>query len=301
MMVALLVAHLLTAPVALAENARQIAHSAEEGPEEVALEMSWKTASGADKVAFTVSTAELAVDKSIKRKLQLEDLYTALAKAARQSAKDRKKVQLTAKVTPSGVQLGASGPPKAAKAAMADAQTAMTEARVAWMKENRIYEPKPGVLSFDHALIVAERSSTLGSLAAALREGTSSDREFIERSLAFSQAIPYQAGKKGRDTGFQHPLALVVRNKGDCDGKAALFLAIVHAELPELLLAMVYVPGHALVGVGLPPEKDDQSFKDGGVEYIFAEPVGPGAVPLGQTAPANKRTARSGRVRAVPQ
>lgn len=301
MKVALLAAHLLTAPVALAENARQIAHSAEEGPEEVAVEMAWKTAAGTDKVAFTVSAAELAVDKSIKRKLQLEDLYTALAKAARQSAKSRKKVQLTAKVTPGGVQLGAAGPPKAAKAAMADAQTAMTEARVAWMAENRIYEPKPGVLSYDHALIVAERAATLTSLAAALREGTSSDREFIARALAFSQAIPYQAGKKGRDTGFQHPLALVVRNKGDCDGKAALFLAIVHAELPQLPLAMVYVPGHALVGVGLPPKSGDQSFKDGGVEYIFAEPVGPGAVPLGQPAPANKRTARAGRVRAVPQ
>ena len=79
MMVALLVAHLLAAPVALAENARQIAHSAEEGPEEVALEMSWKTASGADKVAFTVSTAELAVGRSSSfslRKLKRKEHQT---------------------------------------------------------------------------------------------------------------------------------------------------------------------------------------------------------------------------------
>jgi len=301
MKVALLVAHLLAAPVALADNARQLEHSVESGPEEVALQMSWMAGGHTDQVVFGLSAEEVAADTSVKRQVQLDDLYVALAKAARMSAKGRKNVEVTAKITPSGVQLGASGPPKAAKAAMEEARQAMVEARDAWMADNRVYEAHAGVLSYDHARIAAERSAALAPLAAALREGTSSDREFVERALRFSQAIPYQRGKKGRDTGFQHPLALLVRNKGDCDGKAALFLGIVHAELPELPLAMVYVPKHALVGVGLPAQDGDRAFESGGITYIYAEPVGPGAVPLGHTAPQNTRAAKIGQVRAVPR
>jgi len=297
----LLASWLAFVPVALAENARQLEHSADEGVEETVVTMAWKTADGRDRISFSLSTAEVMADKSVKRKVQLEALYVAMAKAARRSALGHKKVELTARVSPGGVQLGAKGPPKAAKAAMADAQDAMAQAKVDWLAENRVFEAASGGLSYDHARIVAERASAVAPVGAALREGTSTDREFIERALRFTQSIPYQVGKKGRDTGFQRPLALVVRNKGDCDGKAVLFLAIVHAELPDLPLAMIYVPGHALVGVGLPAQGGDKAFDSAGQTYIYAEPVGPGVAPLGQTAPENKRAGKTGKVRPVPR
>ena len=123
----------------------------------------------------------------------------------------------------------------------------------------------------------------------------------VARALAFTQAIPYQKGRRGADAGFQHPLALVARNKGDCDGKSALFLALVRAELPALPLAMVYVPGHALVGVGLPPKPGDRTFQHRGTEYVYAEPVGPAAHPLGSPAKANRRAGKRGVIRLVPR
>ncbi len=297
----LLASWLALAPVAVAENARQIEHAADERGDQTAVTMVWKTAEGKDRISFSLSTAEVMADKSVKRKVQLDDLYVVMAKAARQSAKGRKKVELTARVSPAGVQLGAKGPAKAAKAALAEAKNAMVQAKAAWLAENRVFETASGGLSYDHARIVADRAGAVAPVAAALREGTTTDRQFIERALRFSQSIPYQIGKKGRDTGFQRPLALVVRNKGDCDGKAALFLAIVHAELPDLPLAMIYVPGHALVGVGLPVLDGDKSFVSAGQTYIYAEPVGPGVALLGQTAPANKRAGKAGQVRAVPR
>ena len=64
---------------------------------------------------------------------------------------------------------------------------------------------------------------------------------------------------------------------------------------------MIYVPEHALVGVGLPAEGDDRTFKADGLTYVYAEPVGPAAYPLGQTAPANKRAGKRDRCARCPE
>jgi len=286
---------------AWAGNAKQVSHSIEEGPSETTLHFAWQGAgTGKESISVVVSTAEIEADKEVKRKIQLKDLYDELAKAARQSGKKRKQVKLTAKATPKGVQLGASGPRKAAKAAMAEAQDAMEARRQSWMVENQVFEVESGALSYDHVAVVADRTSAVAPVASALREGTSSEREFIKRTLGFAQAIPYQKGKRGADSGFQRPMALMARNKGDCDGKAALFLALIHAELPDVPLAMVYIPGHALVGLGIPPKDGDKTFKHNGKTFVYAEPVGPGALPLGQVAPPNKRAVKRAMVRVVP-
>lgn len=283
-------------------NAVQTGHRLSESGAQTVLHVAWKGGGGhADSVHVMLSTVEVEKDKSVKRRVQIADLHGAMAKAARKSAKRQAAVQLKATATRSGVQLQVSGPRKAAKAAMADAQAAMDARRVAWMAENRVFEIEAGALSHDHARVVDERAGALAPLAAALREGTSSDRDFVERALRFSQSIPYQRGRRGGDSGFQRPLALVTRNKGDCDGKSALFLALVRAELPAVPLAMVYVPGHALVGVGLPARKGDRTFKTDGQVFVYAEPVGPAAISLGQTARANKCAGRKGLVRVVPR
>lgn len=297
----LMVGWLATSTASHAANAKQLSHSVEEGPSQTMLTWAWRSPSGGkDTVTVALSTAEIEADKAVKRKIQLPDMYAAMAKAARKVGKARPKVKLTAKVTPQGVQLGASGPVKAAKSAMAEAQVAMEKAKAAWMAENQVFESAPGRLSYDHVLIVADRADAVAPLAKALREGTSSDREFVRRALAFSQAIPYQTNKRGTDTGLQRPTALLARNKGDCDGKSALFLALIRAELPDVPLAFVYVPGHALVGVGLPAKDGDNTFTHKGKTFVYAEPVGPGAFPLGETAPPNKRAGKKGNVRLVP-
>ena len=284
---------------AFAQNAKQLEQSVEVGAVETVLSFSWRAA-GRDAVEFALQTEAIEADTAIRRKIQLADLHEAMARAARQSARGRKAVELTARGTASGVSLGASGPGKATRAAMAQAQSAMEAEKSSWLVENQVFALRDGSLSWDHARVIAERAEAVAPAAAALREGMPSDRAFIERALAFAQSIPYQKGKRGTDSGFQRPLALLRRNRGDCDGKSALFLAMVRAELPDVPLAMVYVEGHALTGVGVTAEKGDRTFTSDGVEYVYAEPVGPAAYPLGQTAPANKKSGKKGQVRAVP-
>lgn len=283
-------------------NASQLSHSADAQGDQTHLEFVWKGGGeGKDRIEADVSSAEIESDKGIKRKVQLADLHEAMAKAARKSAKGYKGVTLKASASKRGVQLQVSGPRSKAKAAMAAAKEAMEARQESWMIENEVFEFEKGALAYDHARIVAARADAVAPVAAALREGTTSDREFVERALRFTQSIPYQKGRRGQDSGFQRPLALLARNKGDCDGKSALFLALLRAELPDAPLAMVYVPGHALVGVGIEPAKGDRTFREDGETYVMAEPVGPGAFPLGETARSNRRAGRRGTVRVVPE
>lgn len=283
-------------------NAKQISHSADEGIRKTTLTFVWKGGGGGkDDIRAKVLTSEIEADKEIKRKIQLLDLHKAMAKAARKSAKAWPDVKLTAEPSKQGVQLNVTGPRSQTKKALNEAKAAMERRQAGWMKEHEVFEIAENSLSYDHARIAARRSEAVAPVAAALRKGTDSQREFISRALRFSQSIPYQKGKRGQDSGFQRPLALLARNKGDCDGKSALFLSLLRAEMPNVPLAMVYVPGHALVGVGIQPKKGDQTFKMGGKTYVLAEPVGPGAFPLGRTAPENKRAAKKGIVRTVPK
>jgi hypothetical protein len=299
----MLVAALTGAPaLAGAPNARQMSHSADEGIRKTTLQFTWKGGGGGkDGLKARVLTSEIDSDKAIKREIQLIDLHKAMARAARKSAKAHPSVTLKATPSKSRVELQATGPRSSMKAAMRDAQDAMERRQAQWMTENQVFEIEPGGLSYDHARIAAARADAVAPVAAALREGTGSKRAFISRALRFSQSIPYQKGRRGQDTGFQRPLALLARNKGDCDGKSALFLALLKAELPNTPLAMVYVPGHALVGVGIKPERGDQTFRYKGETYVMAEPVGPAAFPLGTTARENRRAAKQGKVRVVPR
>ena len=151
----------------------------------------------------------------------------------------------------------------------------------------------------DHARHVREYADEVAPLVAALGGPTAEPRDFASTALGHVQSIPYQSRAKVSNA-YRRPLLVLARNKGDCDSKAVLFLALIHAHQPDLELAVVYVPEHALTGVGLPSVAGDRGFKVDGVDFIYAEPVGPSMTPLGQTAPANKKAGKKGEIRVVP-
>ena len=263
----------------------------------------WKDAEGEkDAVTFTLPVDVATQDRGEETWVERKALAESQAKAVRKYAKTLpRKVTLRAKTDGPRVMLSVSGPRSEAKAALKEGGLVAEQARLDWMSENQVTELKGGGLIHDHALLVVDYADELAPVAAALAEGTEGDRDYVERVLSFVQSIPYEARKKkGGDPGYRRPIALLNRNKGDCDSKAVLFLALVHAHRPELDLAVVYVPEHALTGVALPAESGDRGFKAEGVAFLYAGPVGPAMAPLGQTAPANKKAGKKGEVRIVP-
>jgi hypothetical protein len=240
----------------------------------------------------------IADDRLAKRYLPRRKMYEAAAQAV--SALKFPKVQLSATIQQGGLYIKATGRGDL-KAALAKAQQVRDAAIDDWLAANGYTRIGEDGVGFDHARIVAERAPELRALADALAEGTTSERDFVERSLSFVQSIPYEARSKGRDDpGYRWPLSVLGANRGDCDSKTVLFLGILRSRLPSVPLSVVYVPGHALAGVGLPEERGDKTFDHEGIDYLYAEPVGPALLSLGGKVPG-KHKARRGEVRPVPE
>jgi hypothetical protein len=264
---------------------------------------SWRDGSGSkENTQFKLAATPLQQDLSEPTWLPRRDLNGHMAKAVRTWAKTLPKhTKVKVDAINGGLNLRVTGPRKSARAALKEADQVAAEAQEEWLDAHLFTTLKSGDVSFDHALLANAYAEDLAPIAAALEGDTRDTRAFIERTLSFVQAIPYEARKKrGGDPGYRRPLALLKRNRGDCDSKAVLFLGILRTAYPDLDLAVVYVPGHALVGVGLEPEKGDRTFRSEGRRYVYAEPVGPALHPLGQPAKENRRAACKGEVRAVP-
>jgi hypothetical protein len=140
----------------------------------------------------------------------------------------------------------------------------------------------------DYARIARESVEPLAPVAAALAAATRgrSRREVIDRLLLFLQTIPYDPLEdRATDAGFALPLAVLAGNRGDCDSKSVTFAALLHRLYPDLPIALILVPGHALVALGLSPEGGDRrTIRYAGRTWVLGEPVGPGAYPLGRIA-----------------
>jgi len=297
-MIAFLTAFLIGAP--LAAPSAQKAFDVEKGEQRWDFSYRWKDAQNdVQRVSFSLPADALRADREEITWLPRKQMNQAVASDVRTWGKRQRGVDVKVKVAGGGVRTEVSGDRSKVKSVLREAETVRDEAVDAWLAENGFMR-LGDALSFDHAAIVQEVASDLDPVAAALRAGTASDREFVERALSFVQAIPYEARKKqGGDPGYRRPLALLSRNRGDCDSKSVLFLALVRAELPRVPLSVVYVPNHALTGVGLPSRSGDRSFKADGVEYLYAEPVGPALFALGDPAKENRRAGKRGEVRAV--
>lgn len=260
----------------------------------------WRDADQArDHVEFRLPARALEADAEEQTWFPRRAMYEAVAQEVRRYGRSLHGVRLAVQIDHGAIDIRASGAGDV-KGALDRALSVRDEATDAWLADHGFTRTEDGAVTFDHARFVVEYADDLAPVARALRAGTDTDRAFVERALSFVQSIPYEARKrKGGDPGYRRPLALLSRNRGDCDSKTVLFLAIVHAELPKLPLAVIYVPGHALAGVGLEREKGDKSFVEDGVRYLYAEPVGPAQNPVGVPRREDRRAGKKGEVHRV--
>jgi hypothetical protein len=113
-------------------------------------------------------------------------------------------------------------------------------------------------------------------------------RDVINTVLSFLQTIPYdilEDRTTSNGAGYVTPINLLTNNRGDCDSKAVAMAAILRNLYPRLRIVMVYIPGHAFIGLNMPPQADDVALQIGNVRFVLAEPVGPSLMPVGKIAP----------------
>lgn len=143
-----------------------------------------------------------------------------------------------------------------------------------------IVEHQPGLLRPDHVRIAARAVPHVRPAAEALKRQAGSRDAFLRLALSYVQAMPYE-----RREGFRRPLSALALNKGDCETKSVLYLALVRAAYPELELAMVYIHEHTYVAINLPRPTGRTTLSLRGRSWTVAEPVGPAKFDLGELGP----------------
>ncbi len=144
----------------------------------------------------------------------------------------------------------------------------------------------------DHPAIAVRYTKAMGPVAKAIMEqvpgASESPRAFINAALTWLQSIPYdtlQNRSTSNGAGFNTPYGLIGENLGDCDTKATALAALIRAAYPTIPLAIVYVPEHAFLGIGLPQTKTDFALRTEQGTFVLADATGPGLTPLGYIDP----------------
>ena len=110
------------------------------------------------------------------------------------------------------------------------------------------------------------------------------DRARVALALGFFQEIPYAVldDKRRQGGDFLPGPALLAQNRGDCDSKAVALAAVLRTFTRFRKLAVVTMPGHAILAVEMPAQPGDTTIKQGGRLYVALEPAGPALAPIGQ-------------------
>jgi hypothetical protein len=106
----------------------------------------------------------------------------------------------------------------------------------------------------------------------------------VALALGFFQEIPYATLEdKHRQGGdFLPAPALLAQNRGDCDSKAVALAAVLRTFTRFRKLAVVTMPGHAILAVEMPAQDGDATIRQGGRLYVALEPAGPALASIGK-------------------
>ena len=287
----------------MSAHAEQKDFAVDRGRQDWSFDVRWRDS------AETVHTAHFdlpapLVEADLEEPLRFQSREAAqhAAAAVRAYGETKKNVTLRVRVDNSNrVHIQASGQNGArVKAVLAEAAEVRDAALRDYMAEAGFTLLK-GKIAPDHVRHALDYADDLAPLVAALGGPTADPRDFAELALGFVQSIPYEKRALVRDR-FRRPLSVLGRNRGDCDSKSTLYLSLLRQAYPDLPLAMVYIPDHAYVALGLAPQAGDARLKRDGQTWVLAEPVGPRMAPVGEVDGKHRRALRFGRgtLRTIP-
>ncbi|GAA5139351.1 hypothetical protein [Thalassotalea piscium] len=151
----------------------------------------------------------------------------------------------------------------------------------------------------NHVKIANESVDDLQSLKPVILEKVTvkNIRKVTNFILGFVQSIPYetlQSRATSSGAGFNTPLRLLWENKGDCDSKVTLTVAMLRALMPRIKIALIFIDNHAIFGIDVPAQGNETTVLFEGTTYLLADPTGPRLMNVGQLSSDTKNTILSG-------
>lgn len=289
----MLAALLLLLSIALAD---QVEFDVDKGERRWSFDVTWTDAG--DKrhhATFTLPAEAVKEDLDEPLRYKPNEANKFAAQAVNRWAAERKGPTVKATASRKGVSIRVSGKDRGKmRAALREAEQVRDRAYAEYMRKTG-FTLLDGAVIPDHTRHVREYADDVMPLVEALGGPTKDKTVFAEKALSYVQSIPYEKASLKRDR-YRRPLSLLGRNRGDCDSKVVLYLALMKAAYPKLDSAVVYIPGHAYAALGIEPGKGQARLKKGGTTWLLVEPVGPAVSPLGKVGRKSRRRARSGRV-----
>jgi hypothetical protein len=160
---------------------------------------------------------------------------------------------------------------------------------------------QPNTIYFkpDHKRFVNEGFDATAPIISKLKERfpNSTARQIAEFLIGWIQTIPYddlERRETSNGAGFEPPIHLINKNRGDCDSKVTLIAHLLKQIFPRLRMAIIYLPEHALIGLNVSVLKNDEVLEIDGLKFVLAEPVGPAVMKIANVHQKSKQFIDSG-------
>ena len=150
----------------------------------------------------------------------------------------------------------------------------------------------------DHVRFILENPEPAMPIIKALKSKlpNATPRQMATFILGWIQTIPYdeiEDRATSNGAGFVPPIHLINQNKGDCDSKVTLMAHLMKIMYPNLRMAIIYLPKHALLGMNISYLQEDETIDIEGYSYALVEPVGPAQVKFADAAESSLRHIKS--------
>lgn len=279
-------------------QAKQLDHELDKSGQKWSFETRWQDADGdKHKVSYKLPSNKVKQDLDVPLRFQAGQAYKEVAREVEDWGEGVKGAKVSAKGSRKGVKISVSSKNgrKKMKQTLKQAAEVRDAAFEAELREQGFTTLKGGVIP-DHVKHVKLYSDDVSPVVKALGGPTKDPRVFGNKALSMVQSIPYERSGRKRDK-YRRPLSVLGRNKGDCDSKATLFLALMRSAYPDMEMGIVYIEGHAFVALGIDDRSGDTTLRKEGRKWVLAEPVGPAMLPIGEVGRKSRRRAKTGRYR----
>lgn len=163
------------------------------------------------------------------------------------------------------------------------------------------------IIQPDHVRLAQRYTPAMAPVGNALRQQVAGQgaslRDYTNATLNWLQTIPYDTllnRSTSNGAGYQTPYGLMLGNRGDCDTKTTALAAILRSQFPNLPLAIVYIPHHAFLGIGVSQGPKDFALQTTTGTYVLADPTGPALALLGDIDDQTQAELRAQNTKVVP-
>jgi len=253
-------------------------------------------------LAFTITKEEIRKAESSFMEFSLDGMWRLVEAGIRDEvAKFGQSAEVKFTRTADGISWNIGARDRASvDTLMARAQARHERTQSEYLKrhQRRVYAGR--LIAVDYAAATTALRDPLRAVPRALgdvRGIVGNDRARAALALSFFQSIPYalleDKVRKGGD--FLPGPALLAQNRGDCDSKAVALAAVLRAFTPSRKLAMIVMPGHAVLGIDLDAQQGDQVVRGANRNWVALEAAGPGLLSPGRVGTDTAKLLATGR------